>query len=88
MNSKLQKGANIAINQCLGVNKKDRVIIVTDKKTLNVGEAIKTEALKQSTNVLFLVIEDYTTRPAKKLPLKMVNEIKKQVIKQLNKKSK
>ena len=77
MNSKLQKGANIAINQCLGVNKKDRVIIVTDKKTLNVGEAIKTEALKQSTNVLFLVIEDYTTRPAKKLPLKMVNEIKK-----------
>ncbi len=77
MSSKLQKGANTAVNQCLGISKKDRVIIVTDKKTLIVGEAIKTEALKQTPNILFLIIEDYTARPAKKLPLKMVNEIKK-----------
>lgn len=64
MENKLQNGASTAINTCLSVTNNDRVIIVSDIETYDVGKALEHEALKLTSNVLLLKIEDYILRPA------------------------
>ncbi len=75
MSSKLQKGAETAINHCIKLQKDDRIVIITDTETLEVGEALNTEAKKITQNILFLVIEDFTERPAKNLPQALLDKI-------------
>ncbi len=75
MENKLQNGASTAINICLSVTNNDRVIIVSDIETYEVGTALKQEALKLTSNVLLLKIEDYISRPADSFP----NDLKKAI---------
>lgn len=76
MSEKLASGAKSAITQCLETTPQDRVIIITDTKTLQVGQALETAAKQITSNVKLLVIEDFVTRPAKELPQKLAGEIK------------
>jgi aminopeptidase len=76
MTNKLIKGAKTAINKCLEVTSADRVLIITDEDTKEVGEALRAEAEKNTKNVLYLIIEDFIKRPATKLPNALVSQIK------------
>ena len=69
--TKLQSGAKQAIDNCLSVGSKDRVLIVTDKDTLEIGQALFKASRNKSQDTKLLTIEDYTDRPAKELPEKM-----------------
>ena len=53
----------------MSVRRGEHVLIVTDRETLEVGEALRRAAEKVSEgNVKLFVLEDYTERPAKQLP--------------------
>ena len=65
----LNEGARTAVEVCMSVKQGEHVLVVTDRKTLEVGEAIYQAADKISQgNVKLLVLEDYVERPAKELP--------------------
>lgn len=73
--NKLQKGAKTAIEQCIRVKKTDKVLIITDQDTLEVGNALIEAANILAKQTRMLRIEDYTKRPAKKLPRRLVMDI-------------
>jgi aminopeptidase len=64
----LHQGAKNAVEVCMGVQPKEHVLIVTDKPTLDVGNALKIAASRVTPNVELYVLEDYGPRPLAKLP--------------------
>ncbi len=62
------------VKNCMRLTPADRLVVVTDKPRLDIGEAIaKGAETICPTNML--VIEDFVERPAKEIPQKMVDEI-------------
>ncbi len=60
----------------MAVNKGEHVLILTDRETLEVGEAISQAAEKVSKgNVKTFVLEDYTERPAKEIPKEVLESM-------------
>jgi len=65
----LQEGARNAVEVCMGVKSGEHVLILTDRETPEVGQALSEAADRISSgNVKLVVLEDYTERPAKELP--------------------
>jgi leucyl aminopeptidase (aminopeptidase T) len=65
----LEEGARTAVEVCMSVKQGEHVLVLTDRQTLEVGEAIYQAAEKISRgNIKLLVMEDYVERPAKELP--------------------
>ncbi len=64
----VQKGAEQAVKKCMKIKKKDKVIIVTDKKINKVAASVFKECKKITNNVKKFVLEDFSSRPVKKLP--------------------
>lgn len=73
----LQLSSENAIKNCIELKKTDRIIIVTDTKTLEIGEALLAEAKRITSSTLLIKIENYGKRPMQSLPEKMVKDIKK-----------
>jgi aminopeptidase len=72
----LQEGARTAVEVCMSVKSGEHVLILTDRATLEVGEAIREAAERVSGgNVRLLVLEDYVERPAKELPKQILDLI-------------
>jgi len=60
----------------MSLRKGEHVLIITDRETLEVGEAISEAAGRVSKgNVKLFVLEDYTYRPAKELPKEIFEAI-------------
>jgi leucyl aminopeptidase (aminopeptidase T) len=60
----------------MAVKKGEHVLILTDRETLEVGEAISGAAEEVSKgNVKLFVLEDYTERPAKEIPREIFDSI-------------
>lgn len=79
METLLQKGAKNAITQCIRLQPNEKIFIVTDKETLEVGNALKTQAEAVVTHpeqVRMVLIEDYLERPATHLPQQLVDDLK------------
>ncbi len=72
MAQKMGAGARNALINCLETQPSDRVLIVTDLKTNEVGDVLASEAKKITNNVKVLLIEDFTPRPAITVSTKMV----------------
>jgi len=73
---KFQKQAKIILNNCLNINKKDRVLIITDKKRREIGEAIKKEAKNiaiVADLVLIPIPKVSGTEPPEEVAKKMLN---------------
>ena len=73
----LVQGAKNAVEVCMGVKADEHVLIVTDKGTLAVGNALKRAAKKVTRYVEIYVLEDYGTRPMTCLPEEIKNAIPK-----------
>ena len=72
----LAEGAKNAVDTCMCVKKGEHVLIVTDRGTLRVGEAIANAAKRVSVkNVKIFVLEDYAQRPAKQLPREILDSL-------------
>lgn len=65
----LLEGARNAVDVCMAVKEGEHVLILTDRKTHEVGKAIYDAAERISKdNIKLFVLEDYVERPAKELP--------------------
>jgi hypothetical protein len=64
----LSLGAKNAVEVCMGVKPGEHVLIVTDKGTYPVGNALKAAAERITNFVDMHVLEDYGTRPMMSLP--------------------
>lgn len=73
----IQQGAEQAIRICLNVKPEEKVVIVTDKKTLEIGKALEEEAKKITNQVKTFIIEDFGKRPLQKLPDEIDDSTKK-----------
>ena len=72
----LTEGARNAVEVCMAVRKGEHVIILTDRETLEVGEAISGAAEKVTKgNIKTFVLEDYTDRPAKEIPREVLESM-------------
>ena len=67
-------GARNAIEAYLNVKENEKVLIITDKETLDIGKAFEDAAKKKTNNVNLLILEDYGKRPLK-LPLELKKKI-------------
>ncbi len=73
----LTQGAKNAVEVCMGVKPEERVLIVTDKGTVAVGNALRRVAKKITPYVEVYVLEDYGTRPMQRLPKEIKTAIPK-----------
>jgi aminopeptidase len=66
----LDQGAENAVEVCMGLKANEKVLIVCDRSSLSVGNALKDSAEKISTpsRVQLFVLEDLTSRPMVELP--------------------
>lgn len=72
----LAEGARNAVDVCMAVKKDEHVLILTDRETLEVAEAISEAAAHvPDGNVKLLILEDYTERPAKEIPKEVLDTI-------------
>jgi len=71
----MSKAAQIALKQCMGLTKKDSVLIVTDKPRKRIAEAFFYEAMKLARNVLLITIPVGKIDGAE--PSKLVAEVMK-----------
>ena len=68
MASRFQAGVHNAVSVCLGIGDSDRVVIVEDRATAEIAEAIATEAAGVAAAVHRFVIEDQARRPLTAMP--------------------
>jgi leucyl aminopeptidase (aminopeptidase T) len=72
----ISEGAKNAVEVCTAVRNGEHVLVLTDRDTLEVGEALSNAAERVSKgNVKLFVLEDYTQRPAKQLPKEILESI-------------
>jgi len=62
--------------KCAGITEKDKVVIITDRETLKVGEGIKTAAEAAGATVQFIMMEDLGQRPLTFLPPEVEGKIR------------
>lgn len=68
MRGSLRKGAEQAVNVCMKVKRTEKVVVITDRKTMVVGKAIADAAKKITKRVELYNLDKYGERPLKKLP--------------------
>ena len=73
----LSLGAKNAVEVCMGVKPGEHVLIVTDKDTFPVGDALRFAAERITRYVEIHVLEDYGSRPMTSLPKKIADAIPK-----------
>ncbi len=59
----IKKGAKQAVENCIKVKKGEKVVIITDEKTLEIGNAIKRAVESITNDVHFFIMEDFGERP-------------------------
>ena len=71
----LSEGAKNAVEVCMDVKPEEHVLIVTDKGTITIGNALRQAAEKVTSFVEMYVLEDYGTRPMRSLPKEIESAI-------------
>lgn len=72
----LEYAAKQAIENCLKIKEGERLVIITDEDTLEIGNALKYAAEKITKNIDFYVLEDFGPRGDPDNPLKLPEKIK------------
>ncbi len=64
----LEEGSNVAINTCLGVTEEDKVVILSDEDSQEIGLGLRKAALEITPQVRYFKLELYGDRPLNKMP--------------------
>jgi aminopeptidase len=72
---RLRDGARQAINVCLGLKKGEKVTIITDRNTLEIGKALEDVSRGITDYVDVFVLEDFGKRPLQKVPGKIKESV-------------
>jgi len=73
----LYQGAKNAVEVCMGVKPGEHVLIVTDRGTYTVGNALKRAAEKVTPHVEMYVLENYGARPITSIPNEIASVVPK-----------
>ncbi len=68
MTSLIDQGARNAVETCLDITEKDRVLIFTDEETLQIGQALERAARSRSEHVVLKTLEEIGERPLVDVP--------------------
>ena len=72
---RLDEGAKNAVYTCLDIQPDERVALITDRETLEVGAALATQLAEAAGHVDVVILEDVADRPVLHLPLPMGNAL-------------
>jgi aminopeptidase len=72
---KFDLGIKNAVRVCMNVTSGDRVFIITDQETSQIGAALEKEALSTGAACFLAVLEDYGSRPFTDLPAELVPDL-------------
>ena len=59
----IEQGVKQAVENCLKVQAGENVVIITDKKTLEIGSAFKKAIERITGKIQFFIMEDFGQRP-------------------------
>lgn len=65
---KFNQGISNAVRVCMNVQENDRVLVISDQKTLEIGNALSEESKTLGAQSRVLKLEDFDRRPIKKVP--------------------
>jgi leucyl aminopeptidase (aminopeptidase T) len=71
----LEEGAKNAVYTCLDIQPDERVALITDRETLEVGAALAAQLAEAAGHVDVVLLEDIADRPVTYLPLPMENAL-------------
>lgn len=72
---KFQQGINNAVQVCMNVQAGDRVLVITDEKTKQIGLALKEESLAVGADARAIKLEELGTRPMTEVPQGLIDLI-------------
>ncbi len=64
----LEKGCEVAVNTCMGVTEDDKVVIVSDEESKNIGLGLRKAALEITPQVRYFSLNLYGDRPLSTFP--------------------
>lgn len=64
----IEKGCQIAVKTCMGVRKGEKVVVVSDERTKNIGLGLRDAALNITPDVRYYNLDIYGDRPLNKFP--------------------
>ncbi len=64
----IEKGCHIAVETCMGVKNDEKVVIVSDDRTKNIGLGLEKAAFNITSKVRHFTLNKYGNRPLKKIP--------------------
>jgi aminopeptidase len=70
----ISEGARQAVNNCMKITSKDKVLIVTDTNTLSIAESIRIESERITGDICLLNLDDFGKRPLSEFPNKIAQE--------------
>ena len=71
----IRRGAANAIHVCLAVGSKDRVVILADRGSEHIGQALAAECELAEAPTKLLILEDFVQRPARIVPEQLNQEV-------------
>ena len=75
VDNEIREGARNAVQVCMNVQAQDRVFVLTDDVTLDIGQALADEAAATGATVQLNRLEEYAPRPITDVPEKLVSAI-------------
>ena len=75
IDSEIREGARSAVQNCMNVQAQDRVFVLTDDVTLDIGQALADEATDTGATVKLGRLEEYAFRPIIHVPEGLVSSI-------------
>ena len=75
MRPEYARGAANAVKVCLGVEGRDRVVVILDRSRQEIADAILEEARSTGAEVAAFLMEDYVQRPAGEFPRRLAEDI-------------
>lgn len=71
---RFHRGIANAVNVCMGVTARDRVLVTTDRKTEEIGRSLANQAGEAGAEVKLVYLEDYGKRPLTDVPPAMITD--------------
>jgi aminopeptidase len=74
-NEELMEGARNAVTVCLRVKPEEKVTLITDRETYDIGESIYSEIRKVGAQCSVFVLEDFGLRPHTNMPQEILDDL-------------
>ncbi len=72
---KFKLGIQNAVRVCMNVTQADKVLVITDLKTLSIGKALTAESSRVGAQSRLIKLEEFGTRPMTDVPAALIKEI-------------